>query len=277
MRIYSVQQIYKYYLIRNQNKDSESSEDERPLQTILVSPSHQKRKRVVSSPSEDEETVGSSRPQKYAKLNDAGSTAMDEEVRYSPVFKDQLNNSLIKDTLPRADSPTSLFSAPSSPDVPLIDSLSSPVTTTITSTTTNVPSTSINISQQPNSLAQSRSEPTSGGGGISIKQRLGIGALAPTNPKTGLPLVMRPPMSKPLPPSLAGLKIKKTPSLSISTSANPAHEPPLRSASMLSPHPTPNMSPNIPNLTPSTSAPVFTPNFYRHVTPNETMYVFIFF
>ena len=157
-----------------------------------------------------------------------------------------------------------------------MDSFSPQVPTT---TASNVPSTSTakSLSQQPNLHAQFRSEPTSGGG-ISIKQRLGIGALAPTNPKTGLPLPMRPPMSKPLPPSLAGVKIKKTPSLSISTNANPSnpasgHEPPLRSASMHSPHPTSNMSPNIPNLTPSTSAPVFTPNFYRHVTPNETMYV----
>ena len=169
-----------------------------------------------------------------------------------------VNNSLVKDTLPRADSPTSLFSAPSSPDVPLIDSLSSPVPTT---TTSNMPSTGKIFSQQLN--------PPSGSG-ISIKQRLGLGALAPTNPKTGpFPLPTRP-MSKPLPPSLAGIKIKKkNPSLSISTNANPAsgHEPSLISASMTmhSPHPISNMSPNIPN-----STPVFTPNFYRHVTPNET-------
>jgi hypothetical protein len=204
---------------------------------------------------------------------------MDVEVRPHHL-EGTANNSLVKDTLLRADSPTSLFSAPSSLDVPLIDSFSSPVPATSASTAANVPSTAKKFSQQPNPLAQSRSEPTSAGGGISIKQRLGIGALAHTNPKTGpsLPLPMRPPMSKPLPPSLAGIKIKKkTPSLSISTNANPAsgHEQSLRSASMTmhSPHPTSNMSPNIPNLTPRTSAPVFTPNFYRHVTPNETMCV----
>ena len=185
-----------------------------------------------------------------------------------------VNNNLVKDALPRVDSPTSLFSVPSSPEIPLINSLSSPVPTTYTSMAANVPSTDVDFSQQPDPHAQYRSEPTSGGDRISIKQRLGIGALAPTNPKTGpLPLPMRPSMSKPLPPLLAGLKIKKTPSLSISTNANPAsgNEPPLRSASMHSPHPSYNMSPNITNLTPSTSAPVFTPNFYRHV------YVFNFF
>ena len=185
-----------------------------------------------------------------------------------------VNNNLVKDALPRADSPTSLFSVPSSPEIPLIDSLLSSVPTMNTSSAAHVPSTAMNFPQQPNPHAQYHSEPTSGGGGISIKQRLGIGALAPTNPKTGaLPLSMRPPMPKPLPPSFAGLKIKKIPSLSISTNANPAsgHEPPLGSASIHSPHPTTNMSPNIPNLTPSTSAPVFTPNFYRHV------YVFFFF
>ena len=77
--------------MRDQNKDKESSssEDERPLRTLVVSPSR-KRKRVVSSPSEDEETVGNSRLPKYAKLNDARLTATDEEVCYSPVLKDQL-------------------------------------------------------------------------------------------------------------------------------------------------------------------------------------------
>lgn len=185
----------------------------------------------------------------------------------------------MKVTLPRADSPTSLFSAPSSPEIPLINSLPSPVPTTITSTAANVPSATIDFSQQPDSRL---SEPTSGGGGISIKQRLGKGALAPINPKTGgaIPLSMRPPLPKPhsQPSSLAGLKMNKI-SLSINTNADPAsrHEPSFRSASLHSPHPTSNVSPNISNLTPNTSAPVFTPNFYRHVTPNETMCVFIIF
>lgn len=39
---------------------------------------------MVSTPSEDEETVANLRLQKYAKLDDSRSTAMDIEVRYSP-------------------------------------------------------------------------------------------------------------------------------------------------------------------------------------------------
>ena len=67
--------------MRDQN---ESSEEDRPLSTIVISPSRGKRKRVVSSPSEDEETDVNSRLQKHAKLDDSRSTAMDVEVRYSP-------------------------------------------------------------------------------------------------------------------------------------------------------------------------------------------------
>ena len=45
---------------------------------------------MVTSPSEDEATVDNSRLQKYAKMDDSRLTAMDEEVRYSPVLKDRL-------------------------------------------------------------------------------------------------------------------------------------------------------------------------------------------
>ena len=127
-----------------------------------------------------------------------------------------------------------------------------------------MPSTTI-VSQRP-------APPTkSGGGGISIKQRLGAGALVPANPKTGPPppqQVLKP-LPKPHPPSWAGLKINKKPSLSISTDVNPApgHEP--SAYSLNSPHPASSVSPNI-----NTSA---TPSFYRHVIPNETMYVFVSF
>lgn len=45
---------------------------------------------MVSSPSEDEATVDNSRLQKYVKLDVSRLTAMDEEVRYSPVLKNRL-------------------------------------------------------------------------------------------------------------------------------------------------------------------------------------------
>lgn len=128
----------------------------------------------------------------------------------------------------------------------------------------------MNVSQWPDPPINSSS---AGSGGISVKQRLGVGALAPTNPKTGLPPIQ---VIKPLPkshPSWAGLKIKKITPLPISTDVNPAsgREPSLGSAydsSMHSADPTSKVSPNITHLTLSTSVP---PNFYQHVTPNETM------
>lgn len=139
-------------------------------------------------------------------------------------------------------------------------------------------STAKNILQRPDPPTKSSSEFTAGGSGISIKQRLGIGALAPTNPKTGpfLPPKQKiKPPQRSHPPSWAGLKIKKTPSSSISTDVNPSgHEPslePVYDSSMHSPHPTYDVSPNI-----STSASVSAPNLYRDI-PNETMYVFIIF
>ena len=76
-------------LILDQNKGNESSEDEGPQQTPVSPPSNRKRKRVPASSSEDELAVDP-RQQKYAKLNDSRLTAMDEEVRYSPVLKDQM-------------------------------------------------------------------------------------------------------------------------------------------------------------------------------------------
>jgi hypothetical protein len=198
-------------------------------------------------------------------------------VRYSPVFEGPDNNNLVKGSHPRADSPTSLFSAPSSLEVPLINSLSSPAPTANTSTAANMSSTAKSILQRSDPPTKSPSEFTAGGSGISIKQRLGIGALAPTNPKAGPPpppkQAIKPPQRS-HPPLWAGLKIKKTPSSSISTDVNPSgYEPslePVYDSSMHSPpHPTYDVSPNI-----STSASVSAPNLYRHI-PNETMYVFI--
>jgi hypothetical protein len=130
-----------------------------------------------------------------------------------------------------------------------------------------MPST-LNVSQRPDPPTKS------GGGGISIKQRLGVGALAPTNPKIGPPPPKQAlkPLPKSHPPSWAGLKIKKT-SLSISTDVNPAsgHEESAYGSSMHSPHPTSNVSPNITHLTLNTSVPVSTPSYYQHLIPNETI------
>ena len=157
----------------------------------------------------------------------------------------------------------------------------------------NAPSSAIKVSRHLNNphtrIAEISPSEFTTGGGISIKQRLGIGALAPTNPKTGPP----PPSkqaSKPLPIShpsaLTSLKIKKmTPSLSITTDVNPAsgtHTWPeslgsAYDASMHSPQITANVSPNTTNLMPSTPVvPIFTQTFHRPTIPHGTMYVFLF-
>lgn len=225
-----------------------------------------------------------SRPQKYAKLNGSG----EEEVCYFTRPERPDNNDQMKGT--RAASP--LFSEPSSPDVPLISNSFSSVPEADMSVAANAPSSAIKVSRHLNNphtrIAEISPSEFITGGGISIKQRLGIGALAPTNPRTGPP----PPSkqaSKPLsishPSALASLKIKKmTPSLSITTDINPAsgthtwREPPgsAYDASMHSPQITANVSPNTANLMPSTPVPVSTPTFHRPSIPHGTMYVFLF-
>lgn len=152
----------------------------------------------------------------------------------------------------------------------------------------DVPSPTIKVSRRPDNppvkIADMSPSELTAGGGISTKQRLGIGALAPTNPGTGPP---PPPKQRPLPESrpsaLIGLKIKKKiPSLSNTTDVNSGvyipHEPShgsAHAASVHSPHPTSNMSLNITNMTPSTSVPVSAPIFHRPPIPNGTMYVFL--
>lgn len=143
----------------------------------------------------------------------------------------------------------------------------------------SAPSTSvIKVSQRPDNphakLVGTPSLEHTTGGGISIKQRLGIGALAPTNPKTGPPPVVKFAPPRPRPSALANLKInKKTPSLDLtSPSLGSPYDAP-----MYSPHSTSNLSPNTTNLTPSTSAPVSTANFPRPPAPFGTMYVLLFY
>ena len=65
----------------NSHECHESSEDERPFQTLMIPPSSRKRKRITIS-SEDEAAVVDSRAQKYVKLNDSHSAPRGEEVRY---------------------------------------------------------------------------------------------------------------------------------------------------------------------------------------------------
>ncbi|KAF8167891.1 hypothetical protein B0H34DRAFT_683559 [Crassisporium funariophilum] len=189
---------------------SVSSEEDEPLIKLLIPASHKKRKRELP-PSSDEEdlqqSVENSRPHKVPRI----STSVVE----------------VEDSLSRHPSPTSLFSEErSSPETAL--AAKTPRTIPLPSAPAPkkpIPLPPIKISRRPtNPHARIADTPTSAiaaGGGISTKQRLAQGALAPTLPKE-VPAQVSKAAHRPLPQKAASsstlqqLSFKKKPSLSIS-------------------------------------------------------------
>ena len=166
------------------------------------------------------------------------------------------------ETQPSPDSPTSLFSRPSSP---IIAATKIPVKESMTGSITNKPLTPgippATVVRQSNphvKIANMSSGVTSTASGISTKQRLAQGALAPTAPKEvgKVPPKPKPPLPTRKPSTnLNNLSFKKNkaPSLTIpsttvdqtdtfpSTFRSPINEAtfaPLNSPSLQSPHPT---------------------------------------
>ncbi|KAF8973779.1 hypothetical protein BDZ97DRAFT_1776820 [Flammula alnicola] len=198
----------------NEPERGSSSEEDRPLKYSKKKPPPQeaqqslsitipggtikKRKLVVSS-SSDEEPLQSLRPTKVAKTKEVDRGT--KEIVEIPSSPEQ--------------SPTSLFSVPSSPDIALANKEPQKKSTFNTGKDKALPS--IKIMRRSNNpqakIADMAPSEIPSSSGISTKQRLAQGALAPTLPKQ-MPATIPKPPPKPLPTrtpstSLMGLSFKK--------------------------------------------------------------------
>ncbi|KAF9480026.1 hypothetical protein BDN70DRAFT_920799 [Pholiota conissans] len=196
----------------SEDDSSESSAEEPPKQShpIHTSPNNQqslkiklpasnlkKRKTVVSSSSDDEPLAkASARPQKIVKMQHGDISTKEDTASTREVIE-----------IP--SSPNSLFSEPPSPEPPLVK-LHKPITTS-TAAKDRLPKKQVRRTTNPQgkiAIMAPSEIPTAGG--ISTKQRLAQGALAPTAPKE---IMAQPTKTQPKAPILkstySGLNFKK--------------------------------------------------------------------
>ncbi|CAA7266639.1 unnamed protein product [Cyclocybe aegerita] len=189
--------------------DASSSEDETPLQETLKIkiPPHGKRKVVASDDSSDDEPLAKNSGPASAPKPDTPSHDLTGEKTQG--------------------SPTSLFSGNSSPEVHIEKMPPKPKATAHSKPPLPPPPplpSSIKIPRRPNNphakIADMPVSAIPSGSGISTKQRLAQGALAPTIPKEVPSAPLKPPLPKsapkPLPTrtntsSFSGLSFKKKP------------------------------------------------------------------
>ncbi|KAH9486727.1 hypothetical protein JR316_0000792 [Psilocybe cubensis] len=211
-------------------KAIEDSEDDRPLTETTKNNKikiPQKSKKVILSP-EPDETPPSPRPRKIRKKHSAGSN-IDDRTEGS---KSVPNSPKKSPPGSRPQSPTSLFSDRSSPEITLASTIQPRTRTTSVSVAKAKPRSTRKVTDPQAKIASMPESALVTSSGITTKQRIAQGALNPKAPKDLAPSQSTP---KPLSRVPHLLNFKKISSSTDSATVTGVHSPSLESPSLHSP------------------------------------------